>query len=100
MGEDIDLAKLQIGEFAELVATRSTDSGYRYYSPGQTGAARVIALLRSMDMPIAEIRRIVSGASDAERKQIFRNHRARLEARLDEVRQLLEAVDALTEETR
>ncbi len=72
--------RLQIGEFAELVglsipqlrrydrlrllepAARSPGSGYRFYSRGQTGAARVIALLRSMDMPIADIHRILSGA--------------------------------------
>jgi DNA-binding transcriptional MerR regulator len=106
--------RLRIGEFAELVglsipqlrrydrlqllepAARSQDSGYRYYSSGQTGAARVIALLRSMDMPISEIRRIVSGASDAERRRILQEHRARLEVRLDEVRRLLDAVEAMT----
>ena len=108
--------RLQIGEFAELVglsipqlrrfdrlrllepAGRSADSGYRYYLRGQTGAARVIALLRSMDMPIAEIRRVVSGAGEPERRRVFWDHRARLGARLEEVRRLLEAVDALTEE--
>lgn len=108
--------RLRIGEFAELVglsipqlrrydrlrllepAGRSAGSGYRYYHHGQTGAARVIALLRSMDMPIAGIRRIVSGAEEAERRRILREHRCRLAARLDEVRRLLEAVDALTEE--
>jgi len=107
--------RLQIGEFAELVglsipqlrrydslrllepAGRSTESGYRLYTRGQTGAARVIALLRSMDMPIAEIRRVVAGTTETERRGIFRDHRARLEARLDEVRRLLEAVDAMTE---
>lgn len=51
-----------------------------------------------MDMPISEIRRIVTGASEAERRTILRDHRARLEARLDEVRRLLEAVDAMTQE--
>jgi DNA-binding transcriptional MerR regulator len=108
--------RLRIGEFAELVglsipqlrrydrlqllepAARAQDSGYRYYSSGQTGAARVIALLRSMDMPISEIRRIVSGVSDAERRRILQDHRARLEVRLDEVRRLLEAVEAMTTE--
>jgi catechol 2,3-dioxygenase-like lactoylglutathione lyase family enzyme len=80
------------------VAVRSAASGYRYYSHGQTGAARVIALLRSMDMPLADVRRIVSGANEADRRRIFRDHRARLEARLDEVRRLLEAVDAMTRE--
>ena len=108
--------RLRIGEFAELVglsipqlrrydrlrllepADRSRDSGYRYYSSGQTGTARVISLLRSMDMPISGIRRIVSGVSDAERRRILHDHRARLEVRLDEVRHLLEAVDAMTKE--
>jgi DNA-binding transcriptional MerR regulator len=79
-------------------AGRSSESGYRLYTRGQTGTARVIALLRSMDMPIAEIRRIVSGATESERRRIFRDHRARLEARLDEVRRLLDAVDAINEE--
>jgi len=110
-----DEDRLQIGEFAELVglsisqlrrydslrllepAGRAGASGYRLYARGQTGAARVIALLRSMDMPIAEIRRILAGASESERRRIFRAHRARLEARLEEVRRLLEAVDAMTE---
>ncbi|HWS34695.1 MAG TPA: VOC family protein [Actinoplanes sp.] len=106
----------QIGRFAELVGlsipqlrrydrmrllepdARAEDSGYRYYTSGQTGAARVIALLRSLDMPIADIRRVLAGAGEPERRELFRDHRARLEARLDEVRRLLEAVDALTEE--
>ena len=106
----------QIGQFAELVGLsipqlrrydrlrllapdgREAQSGYRYYTRGQTGAARAIALLRSLDMPIADVRRILAGTSDADRRQLFRDHRARLEARLDEVRRLLEAVDALTQE--
>jgi DNA-binding transcriptional MerR regulator len=78
-------------------AGRST-SGYRYYDRGQTGAARVIALLRSMDMPLADIRRILAGVAEEERRELFRAHRARLEARLDEVRRLLDAVDELTKE--
>lgn len=114
MGDEQD--RLQIGDFAELVglsipqlrrydhlrllepAERSAESGYRYYGRGQTGAARVIALLRSIDMPIAEVRRMVSGTDETERRRILRDHRARLEARLDEVRRLVDAVDALTRE--
>ena len=107
--------RLQIGEFAELVGlsipqlrrydrlrllepTGRTAAGYRFYAWGQTGAARVIALLRSIDMPIADVRRIITGADEAERHQIFRDHRARLEARLDEARRLLDAVDAMSKE--
>jgi len=105
--------RLQIGEFGELVGLsvpqlRRYDrlqllapegrsaSGYRYYSHGQSGAGRVIALLRSMDMPIADIRRVLSGIDESERQQLIKDHRTRLEARLDEVRSLLDAVDLLT----
>ena len=105
--------RFQIGEFAEPVGLsipqlRRYDrlqllgpegrsaSGYRYYNSGQTGAGRIIALLRSMDMPIADIRRVLSGIDEGERQQLFADHRARLEARLDEVRSLLDAVDQLT----
>jgi DNA-binding transcriptional MerR regulator len=113
---DDQSGRWQIGRFAELVGLsipqlrrydrlrllepdgREARSGYRYYTSGQTGAARAIALLRSMDMPIADIRRILAGTGDAERRQLFRDHRARLEARLDEVRRLLAAVDTLTQE--
>ena len=107
--------RLQIGEFAELVGLSipqlrrydrlrllepagRTTAGYRFYTRGQTGAARVIALLRSIDMPIADVRHILTGADEGERHQIFRDHRARLEARLDEARRLLEAVDAMSKE--
>lgn len=105
--------RFQIGEFAELVGLSipqlrrfdrlqllapegRTPSGYRYYSSGQTGAGRIIALLRSMDMPLADIRRVLGGIDEGERQQMFADHRARLEARMDEVRSLLDAVDQLT----
>lgn len=109
-------AALQIGEFARLVglsvpqlrrydrlrllqpAWRSPGSGYRYYAASQTGAARVIALLRSMDMPIADVRQVLAGASQDVRRDLLQAHRARLEARLEEVRRLLDVVAAMTEE--
>lgn len=106
---------MQIGDFASLVGLSipqlrrydrmrllepegRSESGYRRYSAGQTGAGRVISLLRSIDVPIADIRRVLAGISDDERRQLFADHRARLEARLDEVRRLLDAVDALAQE--
>ncbi len=110
---DNERDRFQIGEFAELVGLSipqlrrydrlqllapdgRSDSGYRYYGAGQTGAGRAIALLRSMDMPIADIRLILAGIDDAERQQLLKAHRVRLEARLEEVRGLLDTVDQLT----
>lgn len=110
---DNERRRFQIGEFAELVglsipqlrrydrlqlltpAGRS-NAGYRYYSSSQTGTARIIALLRSLDMPIADIRRILTGSDEDERRKLIATHRARLETRLEEVHALLNAVDALT----
>ncbi|MFT7599839.1 MAG: DNA-binding transcriptional MerR regulator [Acidimicrobiales bacterium] len=112
---DEERTRFQIGEFAELVglsvpqlrrydrlqllspAGRS-EAGYRFYSSGQTGTARVIALLRSLDMPIADIRRILTGVDEDDRQGLIVAHRARLETRLDEVHSLLDAVDAMTKE--
>ncbi len=105
----------QIGEFAQLVGLSipqlrrydrlqllapegRSPAGYRYYSSGQTAAGRVIALLRSMDMPIADIRQILGGLEESERQQLLKDHRARLEERLSEVRRLLAAVDQLANE--
>ena len=46
-------------------------------------------------MPIADVRRALSGSTPAERQELFITHRARLEKRLHEVLGLLAAVDAL-----
>lgn len=111
---DEDRTRFQIGEFAELVglsipqlrrfdrlqllkpAGRS-EAGYRYYNAARTSTARVIALLRSVDMPIAEVRHILTGIDEHERQQLIAAHRARLETKLEEVQALLEAVDAMTQ---
>jgi len=110
-----DHDQLRIGAFGELVGLSvpqlrrydrlellepqgRSGSGYRYYSSGQTGAGRAIALLRSMDMPIADIRRLLAGIGDNERTQLFEAHRSRLEARIDETHRILGAVDAHTKE--
>lgn len=106
---------MQIGDFARLVGLSipqlrrydriqllepegRTTAGYRRYSPGQTGAGRIVSLLRSIDVPIADVRRVLAGIPENERQQLFADHRKRLEARLDEVRRLLDAVDLLTKE--
>ncbi|MEU4834853.1 MerR family transcriptional regulator [Streptosporangium sp. NPDC023615] len=39
------------------------DTGYRYYLPGQARAAMLIGLLRSLDVPLASIGRVLDGES-------------------------------------
>lgn len=112
---DEERTRFQIGEFAELVGlsipqlrrfdrldllkpVARSEAGYRFYTSAQTSTAQVIALLRSLDMPIVDIRRILKGIDDHERHQLIAAHRTRLETRLEEVQALLQAVDAMTQQ--
>jgi len=55
------------------------DSGYRYYRPDQVLMARLIRLMRSMDMPLTLIREVLAAPSE-EARQIVRRYRADVEA--------------------
>ena len=68
-------------------------AGYRWYRPAQLAAARRIALLRSVDVPIDEIRSCLHDpdAVDA----VLAAHRRRLEARLARIQRDLHTLDHL-----
>src|SRR5450756_589576 len=55
------------------------ESGYRYYAIAQREAAEVIAILRSIDMPVREIQRVLSNPSEATVGEVLTTHRAWLE---------------------
>jgi DNA-binding transcriptional MerR regulator len=63
-------------------ATVDPQTGYRRYAAGQLEAARLIRDLRDLDLPLAEIRRLMSGGGSVERAAVLERHRLRLEARL------------------
>src|SRR5690349_4238050 len=54
------------------------DSGYRYYHADQLQRARLIRLLRQIDMPLATIRRVLA-ADPAEAEQLVQEHCIALE---------------------
>jgi DNA-binding transcriptional MerR regulator len=56
------------------------DSGYRYYHAHQLHRARLVRMLRQIDMPLATIRRVLA-ASSTEAQQLVLEHCAALEAR-------------------
>ncbi|MET9825710.1 MerR family transcriptional regulator [Streptomyces sp. NPDC006349] len=82
MGDARDDASLTIGAFAArarlsakalrlydrlglLVPARVDEvSGYRYYRAGQTEQARLVALLRQLDMPLARVAEVVHADGD------------------------------------
>src|SRR5207247_10720337 len=41
------------------------ESGYRYYAAAQSDAAEVIGILRSIDMPVRDIQRLLADPSEA-----------------------------------
>src|SRR6202140_5784304 len=61
------------------------ESGYRYYAIAQREAAEVIGILRSIDMPVRDIQRVLADPSEATVGEVLAAHRARLEDRLSEV---------------
>ncbi|MHA6760088.1 DNA polymerase III subunit beta family protein [Streptacidiphilus sp. PAMC 29251] len=74
------------------------DSGYRWYAPGQRQEARLLARLRRVSMPLADIRLVLAGWSGPDTAlvgKLLDAHLLRLEDGLDDARRELSAVRAL-----
>lgn len=74
------------------------ESGYRYYAVAQGEAAEVINILRSIDMPVRDIQRLLADPSLANVREVLAAHRARLEERLTQVAGRLESIDQIVME--
>ena len=72
-------------------------SGYRYYSLDQAGRAEAIRLLRSVDMPLDEIRVLLDSESESAVSQQLQAHRTRLEAQISAQRLMLANLDSILE---
>ncbi len=64
------------------------DTGYRYYRPEQAREALLIGLLRSLDVPLAEVGRVLAGQDG-----VLAGVRARMEADIARRRRTLAALD-------
>ncbi|MCF6742992.1 MerR family transcriptional regulator [Blastococcus sp. KM273128] len=74
-------------------------TGYRWYSDEQVVAARLVARLRRVGMPLAEIRRVVAHRDDpAAVDAVLEAHLRRLEAGLADARRELSAARSLLAE--
>jgi DNA-binding transcriptional MerR regulator len=62
------------------------ESGYRYYKTAQLEKARFIRLLREMEMPLADVRRVLSAGTPDEAARLVIEGRSAFEARVDQVR--------------
>ncbi|TDE00264.1 MerR family transcriptional regulator [Jiangella asiatica] len=68
-------------------------SGYRYYRPSQAATARVIATLRSLDMPLASIQEVVTQSDPDRVRDLLDSYRLVLEQRIDRHRHMLQRVE-------
>ncbi|MFW5899331.1 MAG: MerR family transcriptional regulator, partial [Jiangellaceae bacterium] len=64
-------------------------TNYRYYSGEQAPTARAIAILRSLDMPLSDVRELVNEADPEEIRARLDLHKAALEQRIERDRQML-----------
>lgn len=60
-------------------------SGYRYYSPDQIEKARLIRLLRSMEMPLADIRSVLAARTTEEAVCLVQEHASAFEEKARQV---------------
>ena len=58
-------------------------SGYRRYAVDQAPTAMLIARLRALDMPLAEVRRVLQSADPGGRDAVIAEHLLRMERELD-----------------
>jgi DNA-binding transcriptional MerR regulator len=71
-------------------------TGYRFYAPAQVAQARLIGLLRSVDVPLEQVRACLAAPDDAPAiRRALVEHRRRLQARFDRVRGDLHRLDHL-----
>lgn len=77
-------------------ATVDPATGYRYYTAGQVEQARLISVLRSVDVPLDRVRACLAAPADeAAVRDVLADHRRRLQARFDRVRGELHRLDHL-----
>ncbi len=71
-------------------------TGYRYYLPEQLPTAQVVRRLRELEMPIADVRAVLS-STPVERNALISGHLQRLESRLAATRSAVESLRAILE---
>ena len=75
-------------------------TGYRYYSLDQLPAAQLIRRLRSLKMPIADVRSVLVARNPDERNVLISAHMDRLEAELADTRAALNSLRVLLDTAR
>ncbi|CAN3981430.1 MerR family transcriptional regulator [Kitasatospora purpeofusca] len=97
----LSISALRFYDGAEVLAPARVDprTGYRWYAPGQLADARLLARLRRVGLPLADIRAVlgaVPGSGAAQR--LMDEHLRRLEGGLADARRELSAIRRLIDQ--
>ncbi|MCX4686308.1 MerR family transcriptional regulator [Kitasatospora purpeofusca] len=97
----LSISALRFYDGAEVLAPARVDprTGYRWYAPGQLADARLLARLRRVGLPLADIRAVlgaVSGSGAAQR--LMDEHLRRLEDGLADARRELSSIRRLIDQ--
>lgn len=70
-------------------------SGYRRYAIDQVPDALLIGRLRALDLPLAEVRRVLESSDSRERDSVIAGHLFRMETALDRTREIVASLRGL-----
>jgi DNA-binding transcriptional MerR regulator len=70
-------------------------TGYRYYRPEQVARARLIRRLRDLDLPVDEVRTVLTAPDDATRNAVLVEHLDRMSQQLAQVQDTVESLRRL-----
>src|SRR3954468_5863684 len=73
-------------------ARTDPSSGYRYYRPEQVTQARLIRRLRDLDLPVDDVRAVLTAPDEKTRNAVMVEHLDRMSRQLEQVQ---ETVDSL-----
>jgi DNA-binding transcriptional MerR regulator/predicted transcriptional regulator YdeE len=72
-------------------------TGYRYYSAAQLLDAEVIRRLRGLDLPVEEVRTVLTARDPQVTSRVVRRHEAQMAARLREAERIVAELQALVD---
>src|ERR1700733_5594070 len=73
-------------------------NGYRYYSLDQVATAQVIRRFRDLDMPVDDVRAVLSAPDLAARNALIADHLGRLQDQLERTRSAVSSLQSLLEQ--
>ncbi|GEM46205.1 MerR family transcriptional regulator [Deinococcus cellulosilyticus] len=93
----ISIRSLRFYDEIQLLLPQFVDpsSGYRFYTADQLKEAEKIRLLRSLDVPLENIREILSG-TDETVEQVIEQHKCRLRQQIEELKRTLQHLDRVS----